>query len=234
MIPLYLRKKLADVNLSESDIVALGPFKTFGILKTRYPSLTFNTLQILYCCFQKKNDENSKDLQYSLDKLIAEYNKLPPVYEQIPELILSNFMNIAYEQAKMAEYEQEIPVGCIIVKDNEIIASAYNKTKKNCDIMAHAEILAIKLAIAQLSYHRLNECDMYVTLEPCVMCAGAIIESRIKRLIFGCYRSDYMGAVSRNIFSEKKFNPHCEVIYLDNEKCKMILLDTFYQLRNKL
>lgn len=100
--------------------------------------------------------------------------------------------------------------------------------------MAHAEILAIKLAIVQLSYHRLNECDMYVTLEPCVMCAGAIIESRIKRLIFGCYRSNYIGAVSRNIFSEKKFNPHCEVIYLDDEKCKMILLDTFYQLRNKL
>jgi tRNA(adenine34) deaminase len=100
--------------------------------------------------------------------------------------------------------------------------------------MAHAEILAIQSAIKQLTYHRLDECEIYVTLEPCIMCAGAIIESPIKRLIFSCYRGNNIGAVSRSIFSEKRFNPHCEVIYLEDEKCKTILLNTFYQLRNKL
>lgn len=94
-------------------------------------------------------------------------------------------MLLALEEAKKACNENEVPVGCIIVKDNEIIASGYNKKEQYKDGLAHAELLAIKQAQSVLGTWRLNNCELYVTLEPCPMCAGAIIQSRISKLIFG-------------------------------------------------
>jgi tRNA(adenine34) deaminase len=230
MLPPYLIKKLESINLLPSKINVLGPFKTFGILKAHFPSLNFYALKILFEYYQTINHNNTK---YDIKKIVKIYNKLPPIHTQIDISIMQQFLDDAYDQAQIAAQEQEIPIGCVVVNNNEVIARAYNKTQQNCDIMAHAEILAIELATKMIGNYRLKNCDLYTTLEPCVMCAGAIIESRIKRLIFGCYRKENIGAISRGLLNEKKFNPHCEVIYLENEKCKTILLNTFHQLRNK-
>lgn len=99
------------------------------------------------------------------------------------------FMQDAIEVA--LQTKNEIPVGAVIVKNGEIIAFAHNKKEELQDVTAHAEILAIKMAQEGLRRWRLDDCDMYVTLEPCPMCASAIIQSRIKNLYFGSYDTQY-------------------------------------------
>jgi tRNA(adenine34) deaminase len=94
------------------------------------------------------------------------------------------FMNEAYKQAQMALEEGEIPVGAVVVCRNKIIARAYNQTEKLSDVTAHAEILAITATSAGLGYKYLNECKLYVTLEPCVMCAGACFWAQLGELHF--------------------------------------------------
>ena len=95
------------------------------------------------------------------------------------------FMKEALKEAKKAYDKLEVPVGCVIVKDKKIIARAHNLKESKSDTTKHAEIIAIQKASKKLNSWRLLDCDMYVTLEPCSMCAGAIIHSRIKRLFFG-------------------------------------------------
>ncbi|MFA5407545.1 MAG: nucleoside deaminase [Bacilli bacterium] len=95
------------------------------------------------------------------------------------------YMKLALEQAEIALLNGDVPVGAIIVKGNEIIARAYNKKEKNRDATDHAEIIAIREACRYLKDWRLNGCIMYVTLEPCPMCLGAIQQSRIEKIVFG-------------------------------------------------
>lgn len=97
------------------------------------------------------------------------------------------FMKMAYKLAIKAYDIGEVPIGAVIVKDGKVIAKAYNKRNFKRLSTAHAEILAIEKACKKLGDWRLDDCDMYVTLEPCPMCAGAIVNSRIKKLYFGAY-----------------------------------------------
>jgi len=94
------------------------------------------------------------------------------------------FMRLALLEAKKAKEENEVPIGAVLVKDNKVIAKAHNQKEKNIDVTAHAEILAIKKASKKLKNWRLNGCSLYVTLEPCAMCASAIAQARISNLIF--------------------------------------------------
>ncbi|MEW6642573.1 MAG: nucleoside deaminase [Pseudomonadota bacterium] len=96
-----------------------------------------------------------------------------------------SFMDLALNQAKIAENGGEVPIGCVIVRDGQVIARAGNRTLTDRDPSAHAEILAIRQAAAALGSERLVDCDLYVTLEPCTMCAGAISFARIRRLYYG-------------------------------------------------
>lgn len=145
------------------------------------------------------------------------------------------FMKEALRQAKKAVSIEETPVGAVIVHKGKIIARAYNKreTKKNC--LCHAEIIAINKASKKLGGWRLPECDLYVTLEPCAMCAGAIISARIDNVYFGAY--DKKSGCSKsviNLFEKGLFNydVHTSGGFMEQE-CSAILRNFFKDLRNK-
>ena len=117
------------------------------------------------------------------------------------------FMGMALKEADKAEENEEVPIGCVIVKDGEVIAKAYNQRQKKRVVTAHAEILAIEKACKKIKDWRLDGAEMYVTLEPCAMCAGAIAGSRIKKVYFGAYEKKGGGVVSKfNILSESGLN----------------------------
>jgi tRNA(adenine34) deaminase len=99
--------------------------------------------------------------------------------------IMASFMDMALEQARAAAARGEVPVGCVIVRDGAVIARAGNRTLGERDPTAHAELVAIRAAAAALGSERLEDCDLYVTLEPCAMCAGAVSFARIRRLYYG-------------------------------------------------
>jgi tRNA(adenine34) deaminase len=97
----------------------------------------------------------------------------------------ASFMDLALKAAESAGKSGEVPIGCVVVRDGEVIASAGNRTLSDRDPTAHAEVLAIRAAAARLGTERLGDCDLYVTLEPCTLCAGAISFARIRRLYYG-------------------------------------------------
>ena len=143
------------------------------------------------------------------------------------------FMKQALKEAKKAYEKLEVPVGAIIVKDGKVIARAHNQKETKFDTTKHAEILAIQKASKKLGSWRLIDCDMYVTLEPCSMCAGAIINSRIKNVYIGA-SDEKTGAVGSilNLFEDYKFNHivNFEKGILEDD-CKKVLQDFFKELR---
>jgi tRNA(adenine34) deaminase len=123
-----------------------------------------------------------------------------------------HFMRRAIELAQQAATEDEVPVGAIIVHQHHIIAAAYNQRESLVDPTAHAEIIAITQAAAHLQSWRLIDCELYVTLEPCPMCAGAILQSRIPRVYYGAIDRK-AGAVESlyQLLSDSRFNHQCEI-----------------------
>ncbi len=143
------------------------------------------------------------------------------------------FMKEALKEAKKAYAKLEVPVGCVIVKDGKIIARAHNLKETKNDTTKHAEILAIQKASKKLDSWRLIDCDLYVTLEPCSMCAGAIINSRIKKVYFGA-SDEKTGAVGSvfNLFHDYTFNHKVDFEGgVLEEKCEKLLKDFFVELR---
>ena len=138
-------------------------------------------------------------------------------------------MVLAIELAKLCKID--IPVGCVITQGGNIIAKTHNLREVNNDVTAHAEILAIKMAQEGLRRWRLEDCDMYVTLEPCPMCASAIIQSRIKNLYFGSYDTKY-GALGSALDLRKVHNSKLNVFGgIFEQDCDKILEDFFERLR---
>ena len=143
------------------------------------------------------------------------------------------FMKEALKEAEKAYKKLEVPVGAIIVKDGKIIARAYNQKESKTDTTKHAEILAIQKASKKLKSWRLIDCEMYVTLEPCTMCAGAIIHSRIKKVYIGAM-DEKTGAVGSvlNLFEDYKFNHKPEVEKgILKEDCESLLKQFFKEFR---
>ena len=101
------------------------------------------------------------------------------------------YMNIAIKEALKAYKYEEVPVGAVIVKNNKVIAKAYNKKEKTKNVTKHAEIIAISRACKKLKNWRLDDCEIYVTMEPCMMCCGAIQQSRIKKIVYGVKNENY-------------------------------------------
>ena len=128
------------------------------------------------------------------------------------------YMNIAINEAEKAYKKDEVPVGCVIVKNNKVIAKAYNKKENKKDVTCHAEIQAIKKASKKLKTWHLDNCIIYVTLEPCMMCSGAIEQSRIKKIYFGT--PNITGGFTNQI-------KNIEVVNLNIKKCEEMLKNFF-------
>ena len=145
------------------------------------------------------------------------------------------FMNEALKEAKKAYKKEEVPVGVVIVKENEIIARAYNQKEGKNNPIKHAEIIAIEKACKKINNWRLNDCEMYVTLEPCPMCAGAIINSRIKKIYIGAVQEKTGACGSKiNILEEYKTETTVDVEFgILKDKCLKIVQEFFKELRKK-
>ena len=137
------------------------------------------------------------------------------------------FMKMAYCEAKKAYKNDEIPVGCVIVCENEIVACGYNKKERKNNALMHAEIIAIDKACRKLGSWRLDNCDIYVTLEPCMMCMGAIIESRIRNV--------YYGTKSKNeqMYVFNMVDRFVNLYNVNDADCSKILSDFFINKRKK-
>ena len=145
------------------------------------------------------------------------------------------FMRAALQQAKKAEALEEAPIGCVIVKDGRIIARGYNRRNTDHTTTSHAEMIAIRKASKKLGDWRLEGCTIYVTLEPCQMGAGAIVQARISRAVIGCMsaKAGCAGSIL-NILQEPRFNHQVEITsgVLETE-CAQILSSFFKDLREK-
>lgn len=146
----------------------------------------------------------------------------------------NEFMQKAIELAKISESEGEVPVGAVVVRNNEIVGTGRNRREYGKNALYHAELEAIDNACKRLGGWRLWQCDLYVTLEPCPMCAGAIINSRIKTVYFGAYdnKAGSFGSVAN--FNMLPYNHKPEIIggIMENE-CSTLLTEFFKKLREK-
>lgn len=145
------------------------------------------------------------------------------------------YMKAAIAQAKKAYKREETPIGCVIVYEDKIIARGYNKRNWKKNTLAHAEILAINKASKVLGDWRLEECTMYVTLEPCPMCAGAIVQARIPKVVMGSMnaKAGCAGSVM-NLLQTEGFNHQAEVISgVLSEECSQLMTGFFKELRRK-
>jgi tRNA(adenine34) deaminase len=136
-------------------------------------------------------------------------------FDDDPELLLfddEHWMGRALELAQQAAQEDEVPVGAVIVRNGQMIAAAYNQREQLADPTAHAEMIAITQAASQLQSWRLNDCKLYVTLEPCPMCAGAILQSRIPKVVYGAIDRK-AGAVESmyQMLTDSRLNHQCEI-----------------------
>ncbi|HAB61058.1 MAG TPA: tRNA-specific adenosine deaminase [Lachnospiraceae bacterium] len=145
------------------------------------------------------------------------------------------YMKEAMKQAKKADKINEVPIGCVIVYEDRIIARAYNRRNTDKNTLAHAELLAIKKASKVLGDWRLEDCTMYITLEPCQMCAGAIVQARIKRVVVGSMnpKAGCAGSVL-NLLQMNQFNHQVELeTGVMEEECSRMLKEFFKRLREE-
>lgn len=147
----------------------------------------------------------------------------------------NQYMKEAIKQAKKAYAINEVPIGCVIVYDGKIIARGYNRRTTDKNTLSHAELNAIRKASKKLGDWRLDDCEMYVTLEPCQMCAGAIVQARIKKIYIGCMnpKAGCAGSVI-NLLQVEKFNHQVEIeTGILEEECSSMIKEFFRELRKK-
>ena len=143
------------------------------------------------------------------------------------------FMKEALKEARKAYKKLEVPVGVVVVKDDKIIARGYNQKESKNSPIKHAEIIAIEKACKKLNNWRLNDCDMYITLEPCSMCAGAIINSRIRKIYIGAMEHNSGACGSKlNLLQDYEFETKVETESgIMQEECQKILKSFFKEIR---
>ena len=159
-------------------------------------------------------------------------NQVVPFDKKDPRHL--EYLKLAIKEAELAYAKGEVPVGVIIVKDEKIIAKAHNSKELTASSIGHAEINAIKEAERYLEDWRLNDCVMYSTLEPCPMCAGAILHSRIRSCIYAAKDHKWGAHTSKlNLFKKGVFNHNTEMIFLEQIESEVLLRSFFKKLRVK-
>ena len=166
--------------------------------------------------------------QEKKDRWLREQEEKRPEHEK--------YMKDAIRQAKKAAALGEVPIGCVIVHDGQVIGRGYNRRNTDKSTLAHAEITAIKRASKKLGDWRLEDCTLYVTLEPCQMCAGAIVQARLPEVIIGCMNPNAGCAGSiYNLLQEPAFNHQVSLFKgVLEEECSQMLKDFFRSLRTRL
>ncbi len=145
------------------------------------------------------------------------------------------YMREALKQAKKAYALGEVPIGCVIVYDGEIIGRGYNRRTTDKNTLAHAEMMAIKKASKKMDDWRLEKCTMYVTLEPCQMCSGAIVQSRMEKVVIGCMnpKAGCAGSIL-NLLQMEAFNHQVDIeVGVLGEECSNLMKSFFQELREK-
>ena len=141
-------------------------------------------------------------------------------------------MEEALKEARKAYELSEVPVGCVLVKNGEIISRAHNRVEELGDPTAHAEMLALKEALGKLGRKWLEDCTLYVTLEPCIMCSYALALARVKEVVFGAPDERHGGVMSLyNILDDPRLNHRVRWVYLPTEECSRLLKEFFRERR---
>jgi tRNA(adenine34) deaminase len=183
----------------------------------------------LLCSHQLAAGQTSLVIRWTGDRAVAtRYKMLEPLPDEY-------FMREALRQAQKAYAADEVPVGTVIEREGKIIARAYNQVELLKDATAHAEMLALTQAEAAVGDWRLTDCDLYVTKEPCAMCAGALVHTRIRRVIFGCPDPSAGAAGSMmNLLQMPTLNHRCEITSgVLHRECTAILQDFFRKRRDE-
>lgn len=142
---------------------------------------------------------------------------------------MENFMEVAIKMAKKAEKKQEVPIGACVVKDGKVISTGRNMRERKQNALLHAEIIAINKACKKLKSWRLDDCEIYVTLEPCPMCAGAIANARLKKVVYGAKEKTSSDNLFESILSSNRLNHKCEFVQdtIYENECAQLLTDFF-------
>ncbi|WP_373741499.1 tRNA adenosine(34) deaminase TadA [Neisseria sp.] len=216
---------------SLDDLRARGAVATFLLLKAAGCTVTRSTLWQLEALLRgiRAQDLGADDKT----ALQAALQTHPPVAVFPPPSEMQDFMRLALAQAERAAAAGEIPVGAVVVKDGTVIAAAHNRCIGDRNISHHAEILALAQAGVALHNYRLDGCDVYITLEPCTMCASALIQARVARVVFGAAepKTGAAGSVI-NLFENSALNKHTAVsggVLAD--ECAALLQDFFARRR---
>lgn len=215
-----------------ADLRQTGAVQTFLLLKASGLTLTKSTLWQLESLLNGTLPQEIT--QHDKTRLLTELKNHPPVAAFPPQGEMAHFMGLALEQAKLSALMGEIPVGAVIVSDGKIIASAHNTCIADCNVSRHAEINALAQAGSEMQNYRLDGCDIYITLEPCAMCASALIQARIKRVIYGAVEPKTGAAGSIvNLFADKRLNTHTAIQGgILQEECRSVL-SCFFQNKRK-
>lgn len=216
-----------------ADLRETGSAKAFLLLKAAGLTVTDSTLWQLHALCLGSNAADLSATEKA--ELRQQIKKHPPVAVFPMPSEMENFMRVALEQAQAAAQIGEIPVGAVVVHQGNIIAAAHNACLRDHNISHHAEIRALAQAGEALGNYRLDGCDVYITLEPCTMCASALIQARVSRVIFGAAepKTGAAGSVV-DLFANTVLNKHTAVLGgVFAEECTAVLQDFFAARRGK-
>ena len=201
-----------------ADVKALGAAHCFALLKASGLTITKSTLWQLgalvwHTTAQQLSPEQKQGLQ-------AAYLALPPVHLPPSNEEQHTYMLAALEQAQAAALQGEIPIGAVVVYQGQIIARSHNECVQQHFIGAHAEMLALQRAGEVLQSYRLSECDVYVTVEPCVMCTGALLQARVKRVIYGIAEAKTGAVTSQLQLAQHTHLNHHTAFFSGTDECQ--------------